>query len=340
MERITEILHTKDLVRAARMLRDGECVAFPTETVYGLGANAWDAQAVQRIFTAKGRPADNPLIVHCHSQDQLESVVRSYPDDAKRLMDRFWPGPLSLVLPKSKHIPAVVSAGLDSVAMRIPDHPVALELLRLARIPIAAPSANISGRPSPTRATHVQQDLNGKIAAIVDGGRTGYGLESTVLDCTCNPFRLLRPGGITLEQLQTTCFIHIDPGIYGNIKDKPRSPGMKYQHYSPDAFLVLVVGENIGPAVQDLIKTKQSEHKKIGVMTVTEHVNDYQGVTVLDMGSNQELETVASRIYHLLRHVDALGLEYVIVEGLPETHIGMAIMNRLRKAAGYRIITT
>ncbi len=338
MDLTTQIVRADQVELAANFLQQGECVAFPTETVYGLGANALDEVAVHKIFKAKGRPADNPLIVHCYNSLQIASLVKPYSSRVQALMDRFWPGPLSLILPKTSRVPAVVSGGLDTVAVRVPNHPLALQLLQLATIPVAAPSANVSGKPSPTRAEHVWRDLAGKIAAVLDGGSTGWGLESTVIDCTCWPHRLLRPGGVTLEQLQAVTEVAVDPGVYSDIFEKPRSPGMKYQHYAPDARVELVVGDHIQSTVKQLIQEKSKIYKRIGVMAVSEHVHAYLNVSVLDMGSQHDMRAIASSIYHLLRTADELELEYVIVEGLPETEMGMAIMNRLRKAAAYRII--
>ncbi|NLY11613.1 MAG: threonylcarbamoyl-AMP synthase [Firmicutes bacterium] len=333
----TKILDPKipeQLQEAIDLLKDGECVAFPTETVYGLGADALNQEAVKKIFLAKGRPADNPLIVHIADRKQINDLVVEVPAEAQVLIEKFWPGPLTLVLKKKLSVPDIVTAGLSTVAVRMPDHPVALQLLK-SGVPLAAPSANISGKPSPTRAEHVFSDLNGRIPAIVDGGATQSGVESTVIDCTISPFRLLRPGGVTFEQLKNYCQIEIDRGVYHHV-DKPRSPGMKYKHYSPDADLVLVMGEDkVSTIVQQV---KLHPNKSVGIMAVSEHIKIYRehcpGTTLLEMGSKYDLPTVAENIYHLLREVDARGLELVFVEGFPEENLGMAIMNRLRRAAG------
>lgn len=334
----TVILQPDHLDPAVSLLQKGELVAFPTETVYGLGANALDPTAVNKIFVAKGRPGDNPLIVHIYDQAQVDDLVSELPQAAQELMDRFWPGPLSLVLPKSSKIGPEVSANLTTVALRMPDHPVALELLKKVGIPLAAPSANTSGKPSPTRAEHVYHDLQGKIAAIVDGGATGWGLESTVLDCTCWPFRILRPGGITLEQLQELIPIEVDPGIYQESVNQPRSPGMKYQHYAPDAKVILVEGDHVAATINELAQRPEWSQAKIGVLTTSESLGEYPGLTVLDLGSRSDQKLVASRLYHLLRLADQLRLDLVFVEGFSEAEMGMAIMNRLRRAAGYQII--
>ncbi|MCK9525103.1 MAG: L-threonylcarbamoyladenylate synthase, partial [Limnochordia bacterium] len=240
----TRILRPQEIGEAARLLAEGKVVAFPTETVYGLGANALNPQAVAAIFQAKGRPQDNPLIVHLSEGGQVEAFVKDIPAQARLLMERFWPGPLTFVLEKTERIPSVVTAGLETVAVRVPDHPIALELLKQIEFPLAAPSANVSGRPSPTRAQHVLADLDGLIPAILDGGETGWGLESTVLDCTVWPFRLLRPGGVTLEDLRALVPVQYGAAQGGHVEEQvPRSPGMKYQHYAPEADVYLVTGD-------------------------------------------------------------------------------------------------
>jgi len=335
----TRIIKQDRLDEAVALLKQGECVAFPTETVYGLGANALDAEAVAKIYAAKGRPADNPLIVHIHSVEQVSVLTAGCHPLARTLMDRFWPGPLSLVLPKSDTIPDIVSAGLDTVAIRMPDHILALELLRRADLPVAAPSANISGSPSPTRAEHVLQDLNGRIPLIIDGGPTGWGVESTVLDCTCWPFRVLRPGGVTVEQLQQFAEVEIDPAVFHNgVTAKPRSPGMKYRHYAPKAEVVLVLGDHMPEKINQLAHTPEHAGRKLGVLAASEHLQAYPGMTVLDLGPQSDPKTAATRLYDLLRAVDQLGLDVVFVEGYAEKEIGLALMNRLRKAAGSRVI--
>lgn len=336
----TKILTAKQIKEAAALLSKGEVVAFPTETVYGLGANALDVQAVRKIFQAKGRPQDNPLIVHCHDQVQVKEHVLEIPFDAQRLMDRFWPGPLTILLKKAASIPAEVTAGLDSVGMRIPDHPVALELLKETGFPLAAPSANLSGKPSPTRAEHVLADLGGKIPAIVDGGETGWGLESTVLDCTVFPFRLLRPGGVTLEELQSITSIQLGGGITHATEEAPRSPGMKYQHYAPEAIVYLVLGEGTPEKIEELSEEYLRKGQKVGVMTWDERTCLYPKLTVLTMGPEGDLISLGQKLYHLLREADRLGLQALFIEGVKEDRLGLAIMNRLRKAANNREIRT
>ncbi len=340
MERITRWLGREQLAEAAEYLRRGELVAFPTETVYGLGADALSEEAVRGIFAAKGRPADNPLIIHCHSVEQVSQVVQPWPDSVQTLMDVFWPGPLTLILPKRPHVPLVTTGGLKTAAVRIPDHPLALALIRAAGVPLAAPSANRSGRPSPTRAEHVRADLDGRIAAIVDGGATGWGLESTVLDCTTEPFRLLRPGGITMEQLQKVCEVITDPGIFKEPEGVVRSPGMKYKHYAPECRVIVVVGDGTSAAIREMAARDRASQKLVGVLAFTEHHGRYEGLTILDLGSKYVLQEGAARLYHLLREADILGLQTLYVEGMPDKELGMAIMNRLLRASGFQVIAT
>jgi L-threonylcarbamoyladenylate synthase len=335
----TRIIHPDQLEQAVSLLRQGECVAFPTETVYGLGADALNAEAVAKIFAAKQRPADNPLIVHIHSREQVAGLVKGYGQSVEILMEQFWPGPLSLILPKGDIIPEIVSGGLDTVALRMPDHDLALKLLKKVDLPIAAPSANLSGSPSPTRAEHVYQDLNGRIPLILDGGPTGWGVESTVLDCTCWPFRVLRPGGVTVEQLQQFVPIEVDSSVTGNSAvEQPRSPGMKYKHYSPRADVILVVGNRVPEKINQLASQPQYADLNIGVLAPSEHADLYPNLTVLDLGPRSQPKIAASRLYHLLRTADQIRLDAVFVEGFAEEDVGLAIMNRLRRAAGYKVV--
>lgn len=335
----TRILTPHDIDEAVTLLAQGEVVAFPTETVYGLGANALDPSAVAAIFRAKGRPQDNPLIVHVDHKDRVAAFVKEIPEQARLLMEHFWPGPLTLVLQKTEEIPNVVTAGLATVAVRVPDHPIALELLRCTGFPLAAPSANLSGRPSPTRAEHVLADLQGKIPAILDGGETGWGLESTVLDCTTSPFRLLRPGGVTLEDLRA--LVPVEYGASpGEEQEAPRSPGMKYRHYAPKALVYLVTGDGAAAKILELSESYRKKGEDVGVMTWNERSYLYPTLRVLNMGSQGDMATLAHRLYHLLREADVLGLTVLFIEGVPEDNLGLAIMNRLRKAADHREIKT
>jgi len=338
MQYQTRILSSKEVDLAAQLIRQGECVAFPTETVYGLGANALDERAVAKIYQAKGRPSDNPLIVHCFDQSQVKGLTMQWSGEVQRLMDKYWPGPLTLVLPKNTHIPSIVTGGLDTVALRIPDHPIALALIKYSGLPIAAPSANISGKPSPTRAEHVWQDLAGKIPAIVDGGPTGWGVESTVLDCSSTPFRLLRPGGVTLEELKAIAPIHVEAESPEGT-ETPRSPGMKYRHYSPAAQVILVVGGNIHREINRRIPEFQERGLKVAVMAWDESREHYPDIPFLGMGKKLDYNTAAARIYDLLRQADELGCDILLIQGLPNRDLGRTIMNRLEKAAGSIIET-
>lgn len=325
------------IIEAAHLLAKNEVVAFPTETVYGLGANARSEEAVKKVFEAKGRPNDNPLIVHIASQSQLEEIVVDIPPIAKQLMDAFWPGPLTLILKqKPGTLAAAVTAGLDTVAVRMPDHAVARQLIEASGLPIAAPSANTSGKPSPTLAKHVQDDLYGRIAGIVDGGPTGVGVESTVLDCTEDIPIILRPGGVTKEQLETIIGQVKEDQAFVKKDEAPKAPGMKYTHYAPKAPLILVKGEHA--FIQQLINEKRAEGMKVGLLAASEHQALYKADYIVAPGSLAELSTVASGLYDALRQFDDVYVDIIYSEVFPEAGIGQAIMNRLFKAAGQQMI--
>lgn len=327
---------------AAAAIRSGGLVAFPTETVYGLGADAANAAAVARIFVAKGRPSDNPLIVHVSDRGMLADVVREIPQKAEKLMERFWPGPLTLVLPKLPSIPDSVTCGLQTVGVRMPHHPVALALIRAAGVPIAAPSANRSGRPSPTAAEHVVEDLYGRIDVILDGGETGVGVESTVIDMTVDPPVLLRPGGVTVEQLTREIGeVVVDRSVHGaEAGEQPRSPGMKYKHYSPQAQVILVDGPvlQMQAKIKDLAYEYEEEGQKVGIMCCNESRGAYQAPVILEYGSRDDLAGMASDLFSTLRAFDRHGVGVILVEGVPASGIGLAIMNRLRRAAAGRVV--
>lgn len=313
---------------AAIIIKNGGLVAFPTETVYGLGANAFNASAVMKIFKAKGRPADNPLIVHISDEQMLKSVVREIPEKAVPLMKKFWPGPLTIVFGKKKQIPNVVTAGGNTVAVRIPSHPVALALIREAGIPIAAPSANTSTRPSPTEAKHVYDDFNGRIPLILDGGKTNIGVESTVLDLTTNIPTLLRKGKITkkdIEKVIGSIQIHVK-----KTKGVVKSPGQKYKHYAPKASLVLVYG---GIKAVKKIISKYSK-KKIFVITFSEHMDKYpKTCEIYVLGKKQNTNAAAKNFFSLLRKCDKNGADMIIVEAVIEKGVGEALMDRISRAA-------
>ncbi|MBM7648350.1 L-threonylcarbamoyladenylate synthase [Bacillus ectoiniformans] len=320
---------------AAALLRENQVVAFPTETVYGLGANATSEEASSKIFAAKGRPADNPLIVHIADREQLDDLTASIPEQAERLMEAFWPGPLTIIfMKKDQALARQVTAGLETVAVRMPDHPVALAVISEAGLPIAAPSANRSGKPSPTSAKHVQADLDGLIAGIVDGGETGVGLESTVIDCTGKIPVILRPGGVTKEELeQVVGEVGLDPALKDEL-EKPKSPGMKYQHYAPDAPMYLVEGSR--EWIQELIHQQRKLGKKVGLLTTEEQMSFYQADVILPCGSESKLETVARSLYEVLRAFNESDVDMILSETFPYEGVGSAIMNRLEKAAGHR----
>ena len=332
------------LAQAADILKNGGTVAFPTETVYGLGANALDQGAVAKIFQAKGRPSDNPLIVHIADFDDIKPLVREIPAVAKKLAEQFWPGPLTLIFPKSDAVPAVITAGLDTVAIRMPSHGIARTLIALAGVPIAAPSANLSGKPSPTRAAHVIEDLMGRVDAIISGGECVVGLESTVLDISGEMPMILRPGGITLEELkQVLGEIALDPAVEEKMDNHvvPRSPGMKYTHYAPKAEMMIVDGtmaaviENI----EKLRKEKVQEGLRVGIMATEETKESYGATDVLSMGSREAPETIGAKLFDTLRQFDEIGVDIILAEGINRKGVGHAVMNRMLKAAGYRILS-
>lgn len=326
------------VTEAAQKLMQNEVVAFPTETVYGLGGNAKSDVAVMRIFEAKGRPSDNPLIIHISDREQIHSFVKAIPETAKMLMDAFWPGALTIILEKENGILSEkATAGLSTVAVRMPDHPVALALIEASGLPLAAPSANLSGRPSPTTAAHVAEDLTGRIAGIVDGGPTGVGLESTVVDCTGEIPVILRPGGVTKEQLEEIVGkIETDPALT-DTDQAPRAPGMKYRHYAPNAPFYLVKGTR--EEIQRLVDEKRAGGLKVGVLTTRENKAFYEAEMVIACGERNQLETVAEALYDTLRSFNQEDLDIIFGEVFPEHGVGQAIMNRLSKASGLPIIT-
>jgi L-threonylcarbamoyladenylate synthase len=325
------------IAQAAKMLKESEVVAFPTETVYGLGANACSDEAVRKIFEAKGRPSDNPLIVHIASQEKLNDIVQDIPDYANQLIKEFWPGPLTLVLrKKGEQLSDFVTAGLDTVGVRMPDHPIALALIKEADVPVAAPSANRSGKPSPTQASHVYHDLKGRISGIVDGGPTGVGVESTVVDCTSTIPTILRPGGITKEQLEAVVGeVGVDQALLEE-GHAPKSPGMKYTHYAPNAPVIVVDGSR--PFLQTLINQYEKDGKKVGVLTTEEGKTELHAAKVIACGTRENLQTVAANLYDVLRKFDQEDVDLILSESFPQAGVGEAIMNRLLKAAGNQVI--
>jgi L-threonylcarbamoyladenylate synthase len=329
---------------AADFIKEGGLVAFPTETVYGLGADALNAKAVLALFEAKKRPLDNPPIVHVGNSKDVSRLIREVPLKAGRLMETFWPGPLTLIFKRSAIVPGVTVAGLDTIAIRMPKHNVALALIRESNCPIAAPSANLAGKPSPTSAKHVLEDLNGRIDAVLDAGPTRIGVESTVLDMTVDPPQILRPGGTPYEDLKRILGkVGLHQVAVANRElpvEKVRSPGMKHKHYAPNAEMVLVEGEAsaIIGKVKELAKFYERKGKKVGVLATDETVGYYEADVVKSLGSRSDLTVIARNLFRLLREFDSEGVDVIIAEGVPAEGLGLAVMNRLRKASGYKIV--
>lgn len=333
----------KLMEHAGELIAKGELVAFPTETVYGLGGDALDPEASRKIYAAKGRPSDNPLIVHISEFSDLKRIAKTIPPEAKKLSDAFWPGPLTMILEKSEAVPDATTGGMDTVAIRMPNHPVALDLIRKSGCLIAAPSANTSGRPSPTEASHVAEDLSGKIAMIVDGGPVGIGIESTIIDLTESVPMVLRPGYITPHMLSDVLGVEvvIDPGIIAaDDTRKPKAPGMKYKHYAPKADMVIVDGpkEKVLQKINSLVIDNRQEGKKVAVIATEETKESYDADVVLSMGSRRDEDSIAQHLYKILRECDDLDVEKIFSESFSTPRIGQAIMNRMLKAAGHHVI--
>lgn len=329
----------EEIKRQAKMLKEGKTVIFPTETVYGLGANALDENAVSKIYKAKGRPSDNPLIVHIYDKKQVNDLAEEINEKAHIVMEKFWPGPITIILKKKDIIPMKTSGGLDTVAIRMPSNLIAKALLQEVKLPIAAPSANISGRPSPTRGKHVYEEMNNKVDGIILGGDCTFGLESTVLDLTSDIPTILRPGSITKEDLETVIGkVNIDPALE-NKEDsiKAKAPGMKYKHYSPNADVYIVSGDidNVIKTVNQLCDDNSKEGLKCSVMCLDKNKDKYKCDTIV-LGEN--LGEVASNLFNALITTDEQKYDIVYTEEFPNYGIGRAIMNRLLKSAGYKII--
>lgn len=329
---------------ASQVLRQGGLVAFPTETVYGLGGNGLDRHASLKIYEAKGRPSDNPLIIHIAETKALEALCEAVPEKAYLLAQKFWPGPLTMILNKKDIVPYETTGGLDTVAVRMPDHPAALRLIRESGIYIAAPSANLSGRPSPTSAAHVRQDLDGRIDMIIDDGAGTIGIESTIIDLTGGIPMILRPGYITKEMLSEVLGqVEIDPAVaLGKQSDgKPKAPGMKYRHYAPRGEMVIVEGtdiKKIAGKINELVRDKHEKGLKTGVLATDETKHLYSADYVISAGSRSDERSVSSRLFDVLRRFDDLEADFIASEGFPRQNLGYAIMNRLLKAAGGSLI--
>ena len=326
---------------AGALLKEGALVAFPTETVYGLGANALDSEAAAKIYAAKGRPSDNPLIVHIADMDALSLIVAEIPEAATKLAEKFWPGPLTMVMRKSDVVPYGTTGGLDTVAVRMPAHPIALEMIRHGGGYIAAPSANTSGRPSPTLASHVADDMDGIVPLILDGGAVGIGIESTIVDLTDEIPTILRPGFITKEMLQEVVGeVQIDKGLDADSKTPPKAPGMKYRHYAPKAELMIVEGSSEAVVAKINALVKENEEKGIctGIIGTEETVSRYPTGIVKCMGTRNDELSISSHLYGILREFDESDAKVIYSESFEEGAMGSAIMNRLLKAAGHKII--
>ena len=329
----------EEIKKQSKLLKEGKTVIFPTETVYGLGANALDENAVSKIYEAKGRPSDNPLIVHIYDKKQVSDLAQDINKNAEIIMEKFWPGPITIILKKKDIVPMRTSGGLNTVAIRMPSNPIAKALLEEAKLPVAAPSANISGRPSPTRAKHVYEEMNNRVDGIILGGDCIFGLESTVLDLTNNIPTILRPGSITKEDLETVIGqVNIDPALEkkeDNIKAK--APGMKYKHYAPNADVYIISGEinNVAQKVNELCNDNAKNGLKCAVMCMEQNKNKYKCDTIV---LGEKLEEIASNLFNSLISADEQKYDIVYTEEFPNYGIGRAIMNRLLKSAGYKVI--
>jgi len=328
-----------EIKKQAELLKEGKTVIFPTETVYGLGANALDETAVKKIYEAKGRPSDNPLIVHIYDREDVKKLAKDINKKAEIIMKCFWPGPITIILNKKDIVPYTTSGGLETVAVRMPSHSIAREIIKQAGVPIAAPSANISGRPSPTKEYHVYEEMNGRVSGIILGGDSNFGLESTVLDVTSDTPMILRPGSITKEDLEKVIGeVLIDPSLARKEDNKKaKAPGMKYTHYSPDADVYIVSGneDKTIKKINELIEENKKRNLKTGVMCLEKNKAYYKG-EVLSLGNN--LEEVGSNLFDALRKMDKMNIDIVYSEEFKAEGVGQAIMNRLLKSAGYKII--
>lgn len=339
-----ESFRDEELEEACRILQKGGLVAFPTETVYGLGGDAMHPEASAKIYAAKGRPSDNPLIVHIADMDALEDIAQSVPEAAVKLADHFWPGSLTMIFPKKEAVPKSTTGGLETVAVRMPSHPVARALIRESGVYIAAPSANTSGRPSPTKAEHVKEDLDGRIDMILDGGAVGIGLESTIVDLSTGVPTILRPGYITGEMLEDVLGeVQVDPAILSqkmNPNIVAKAPGMKYRHYAPKGQMTIIEGDTskVVDEINRLVKEKTDEGCSVAVIATEETKDAYACANVRSVGSRATEGSIAAGLYDILREMDHIGAEYIYAESFEKDTLGKAIMNRMLKAAAYHVI--
>ncbi len=328
--------------QAGEIIKQGGLVAFPTETVYGLGGDALNPDSSRKIYAAKGRPSDNPLIVHICKLEDIYKIVSDFPIAAKKLADRYWPGPLTMVLPKSDTVPMETTGGLNTVAVRMPVDPIALSFIEAAGGYVAAPSANVSGRPSPTSARYVEEDMNGRIEMIIDGGDVEIGLESTIVDLTGEIPMLLRPGYITIEMLRDVLGeVAIDKTILdGNCMDKPKAPGMKYKHYAPKGELTIVSGESekVIEKINEFSKKAMERGERVGIIGTDETIGQYKGNSLKSVGARSDEVSIAKGLYRILREFDDENVTLIFSESFDTGGMGQAIMNRLLKAAGHRVI--
>lgn len=339
-----ESFQDEELQEACKILQQGGLVAFPTETVYGLGGDALRPEASAKIYEAKGRPSDNPLIVHVADMEALEDVAQNIPGAAYKLARHFWPGPLTMIFSKKEKVPKSTTGGLDTVAVRMPSHPIARALIRESGVYIAAPSANTSGRPSPTKAEHVQEDLDGRIDMIIDGGAVGIGLESTIVDMSTGIPTILRPGYITKEMLEEVLGqVQVDPAILARKIDPnivAKAPGMKYRHYAPKGQMTIVEGdtEKVIEAINTFCRDKMKEGRSVAVIATEETRGRYQCDNIRSIGSRRTEGSIAAGLYDILREMDHIGAEYIFAESFEQDSLGKAIMNRMLKAAAYHVI--
>ncbi|NMB44164.1 MAG: threonylcarbamoyl-AMP synthase [Clostridiales bacterium] len=334
----------EDLSEAAKILKKGGLVAFPTETVYGLGADGLNPEASKKIYEAKGRPSDNPLILHISSLSALDVLTKSTSSKGLELAKKFWPGPLTLIFDKSEIVPYSTTGGLETIAIRMPSHPVAYELIRLSGVYVAAPSANTSGRPSPTNAQHVIDDLEGKIDYIIDSGKVDIGLESTIIDVTEDIPTILRPGYITRSMIEKVVGpVNVDRALISKSYDPnivARAPGMKYKHYAPKGELIIFEGEmdKVIRRINEITKDKIDEGYKVGIIATDETIGAYKEGDIKTIGTRKDEDTIARGLFEILREFDNDGVDYIFTESFDDNKLGQAIMNRLLKAAGYRVV--
>lgn len=340
---ITDIEKQKAILEeAGQIIRDGGLVVFPTETVYGIGANGLDADACRSIYVAKGRPSDNPLILTVPDEEGARQAAAVIPPTAQKLMDRFWPGPLTIVLPRKPIVPDAATGGLDTVALRCPDHDICRAFLRCAGVPVAGPSANLSTRPSPTTAEEVMHDMDGRVDMVIDGGPCHIGVESTIVECNGEDgVTILRPGGVTVEMLQEVVpHVQLDTTLVTG-KGVPKAPGMKYRHYAPKGNLTIVEGpqEKVTACINEKLSEGHKQGLKTGVIATDETIEQYQADVKRSLGSRKNEEAIAHHLFEVLRQMDDEEVQLIFTESFAETGLGQATMNRLLKAAGHQVIS-